>query len=719
MTLFVLRKEATLYDEKKLTFLAAGAVVAAGMLAAIQASSFNLPLPSSASTDPDPLQMFRQHAPADTLYYFETKMDHDAFLQASNMQLVATQMEMTLAQIKDIDEVTETPAFQFFNYLLRDFVAQAKKGDAALIKRYGLTKTMASAFYVDGLAPVMQLTVADQEAFIKVIDKASAASGLKYRQESWNGKPVLVWKTPKVDAKLPPIAVAMALAEGNVTISLVRQDEDVIRKMQRLALAPELKSVADSKVIDHLRATNNYTDAMLGYVNFIELANTLLNPTQSSAGKDLLALHSNYTPPLDGSCADEAVGLVKAMPRLVFGYERFMYKDGILDMGASAVLELIDQNLMTEIKKLNGHLATHVTRYDDKLLAFGMGLDVSAFLPVITQLQKQFVQAQFQCPQLQMAQEQVKSANPATLAMATAMLQGMKGVGVSVYDLELTDFTAGQLKADVLLTVTAESPTTLAALLGNLPGMQGITVPADGSAVALNLPLLGGAMNPQLAIRGKNLTLFTGAKSAAAADASAEDTINSKGLLGYSGDYQRIGKALEKAVGSAGQFAGMNTAMCIELYTGIANLMPMDMRFNAVDSFTDRGFEMRMDSQWNTHGARAQGFMPGNYRIEQMTEGCRWQPVGLENINAEGTGMLKVKDKVDACDIYVADYQWQREGAHLSFTETKAMNRQACADEWVEQEPMAYSCIITSETENGFSCLFSSPERELYRYTLN
>lgn len=702
---------------KKLTFLAAGVLVAAGTLAATQAGFFNLP--SLIGEDKAALQTFRQHVPADTLYYLESKADQGVFLQGDNMQLVLAQIETFLAALESADEeFSEMPVFRFFAYLLRDFMEQSKKGSAALSVHYGLDETAASAFYLDGLAPVIQVAIADKIAFMKVIDKASAASNLQYQEEIWDGKPVLVWQGPQGDDKLPTLSVAMAFENQSVAIALVRQDEPLTRKMQRLGLAPEPQSLAASNTIQELKETNDFTDTMVGYVNFVELAKTLLKPNQTSAGKDLLAVYKDYKRPLDDVCASEVMELVQTMPRIVFGYDRFEMTDSVLDMGYSTVLELTHSQVIDALKNFNGHLAPHTTRYDDKLLAFGLGLDVSALLPTINQLRNLFIQAQFQCPQLQMAQEQVKGVNPATLAMAIAMLQGVKGMGISLYDLEMTDLAKGQYKADALLSVTAETPATLAALLGNLPGMQGIVVPADGSAVTVDLPFPV-AIKPQIAIKGKNLVVFSGEKSASAADESSQDVINSNGLLAYTSDYQRLGGLVEKVMSNAGQFAAMDTDKCIEMYSGLNSLTAMDMQFSVVESFTDKGAELRVDGQWNTDPTTAgkKGFSPGNYRIEQMSAGCQWKPAGFETIKAEGEGIFKARDQADSCDVYVADYKWQKEGARLSFNETKAMNREGCADEWTQEDPIEYSCVITYQSNKGFVCLFSSPDRELYRYT--
>jgi hypothetical protein len=701
--------------KKKLTFLVAGVLVAAGTLAATQAGFFNLP--SLFGEDKAALQTFRQHVPADTLYYLESKADQGVFLQGDNMQLVLAQIEASLAELESVEEFGEMPVFQFFAYLLRDFMEQSKKGGAALSAHYGLDETAAFAFYLDGLAPVIQVAIADKTAFMKVIHEASAASNLQYQEETWDGKPVLVWQGPKGDDKFPALSVAMGFENQSVAVALVGQDEPLTRKLQRLALAPESHSLAASNTIRELQETNNYTDTLVGYVNFVEIAKTLLKPNQTSAGKDLLGVYRDYKRPLDGACASEVMELVQTMPRIVFGYDRFELNDGVLDMGSSTVLELTHPQVIDALKNLNGHLAPHTTRYDDKLLAVGLGLDVSTLLPTINQLRNLFIQAQFQCPQLQMAQTQVKGVNPAILAMGTAMLQGVKGMGISLYDFEMTDLANGQFKADALLSVTAETPANLAALLGSLPGMQNVVVPGDGSAVPIDLPFPM-ATKPQIAIKGKNLVVFTGEKSASAADESAQDAINSNGLLAYTSDYQRLGELVENAMSNAGQLAAMETDKCIEMYSGLNSLTAMDMQFNLVESFTDKGVELRVDGQWNTDPTTAnkKGFSPGNYRIEQMSEGCQWKLAGYETINAEGEGVFKARNQADSCDVYVADYKWQKEGARLSFNETKAMNRKGCADEWVQEEPTEYSCVITNHSDNGFTCLFSTSKPEFYRY---
>ena len=135
---------------KHLTGLAASIGLATSLMAApAQASIFGK----------DALKTFQQNAPADTIFYLDGKLDKQLLQMRQNADLTLAQMELMLSELELAGD--QEPAVQFFTVLFADLMNTVAEGNKALIKEYGLAKDMASAIYLDGLAPVIQLAVTD------------------------------------------------------------------------------------------------------------------------------------------------------------------------------------------------------------------------------------------------------------------------------------------------------------------------------------------------------------------------------------------------------------------------------------------------------------------------------------------------------------------------------------------------------------------------------
>jgi len=92
---------------------------------------------------------------------------------------------------------------------------------------------------------------------------------------------------------------------------------------------------------------------------------------------------------------------------------------------------------------------------------------------------------------------------------------------------------------DALISITSNNPQGLITMANGLnPEMPPITMPADGSAIDFPFPLPIAAQ-VKLAIKGKHLVAFTGARATALADALAAAAPTPNGLFALSMDYAR------------------------------------------------------------------------------------------------------------------------------------------------------------------------------------
>ena len=119
---------------------------------------------------------------------------------------------------------------------------------------------------------------------------------------------------------------------------------------------------------------------------------------------------------------------------------------------------------------LRGHLPGHVD--DDQLFGLAVATDMDKLVPTLMKLWQQAGEVKFSCPQLQQLQQQLKTTSPAPLGVATGMMQGIKGFGMSLYGLEFSDpalVEAGDaaVRPDLLVSLATENPELVISLLNS------------------------------------------------------------------------------------------------------------------------------------------------------------------------------------------------------------------------------------------------------------
>jgi hypothetical protein len=290
------------------------------------------------------------------------------------------------------------------------------------------------------------------------------------------------------------------------------------------------------------------------------------------------------------------------------------------------------------------------------------------------------------------------------LGMATAMAQGVKGVAAANYSLEADPSSPFGLVGSALVSISADNPSVLAGLISSsVPGMGGMTIPANGTAIQVPVP-----MAPQpvfAAIKGKHLVLYTGDAAKAPADAMASEPLNTDGITALAFNYERIGDAALVALDTpmmANSAQGMAIAMgsCVDTYAGILQAAALPLSGSYSDTYSNRGW----DATLNVAVGRVTtdfSVPTGTFQTDTLDVDCSWYTSGTETINADGTGQFSERDASGQCDLYQSDYDWTVGGNVMEQTTTSVRSRESCNAAWEELPGETYRCALLG-SHNGY-----------------
>ena len=668
----------------------------------------------------DMLEQFQQQAPADTLFYTDGRSDWRTRAIDFSDSVSLSQLEMAMADLENLATEEVLPEAIFLATLLRDMMDAIAKGNSDFIAQYGLTKDMASAFYLDGLVPVLQVAIEQPEPILATFDKAGRESGLQKTRDIWGSHEVHYW-TLATRAELGfDLWLTLALEETFASVALIPENLSQARRLDALGLMPEATSLADTKAMTKLRKQQAYMDYAAGFFSLLETARVM---TESGAAnktsEDMMQLFGS-TPASEFSpaCRREFMALATGVPRMVFGYDTINQQSNAILMDGHALLEITDQQIAAQLTKLNGHLPAYATNADKTLFSAALGLDMAALAPVINYLRSRLLQADFGCPDLLELQMAATSVDPSVLAMVTAMGQGISGVGIAIHDIDINNLMAGLFTVDGLVSIAAKDPSLLAGLAGLMPELAGIVIPADGSSIPLNLPDLPPGLNPKVAVRGKHLVIFDGDIAASSTRSIALENLNHDGLFAMSTDYGKVGALARQSLPQIGALTESDASSCADLHSSLAVFNDVDMEFTLTETFTPAGLRVDFSSLLHTPKRQSRQFKPGEYSLQQLGDGCVWEFVGYETLATNGTGGYSITDDEGQCDLFVAEYSWQQSGATLTFVEQDTMGRNSCDEPMQAGEPDQYGCTIISVNDNGFDCLFDygDGDQQVYRY---
>ena len=475
--------------------------------------------------------------------------------------------ELEAGNLSPLQQDIQIPGQRMAVQLWLDYYAMLLAPETELGK-WGVSEKPLLTTYTVGLAPVLlRISLRDVDAFEKKIDALEAKAQVTSTPETL-GKAsyrryALVERTAQTvqgeqveqaeQNELP--SVDLIIGVDNERKHAVFMLDIGIDSEQTLAIAlgqqkPE-KTLVETGRVEALVKQYNLHPAWVGYLDHQQLITGLT----TKEGNSVARMMQSLAPQMPGdtalleelqteACRNDIVAMGKNWPQTVFGYTALEPAATPSRINSLFVVENKDKALLDGLRSLRGFVPQYVTNpAKAPIAAFGLGLNVEKVAPFLTERWTAITQKQYSCSFFKEMQEDVKSQQPAALAMMTGMAQGVQGLALSLMSLELENAEEAGAppmpkSVDALISLAVENPTNFVRMVSTFfaPSVQ-LQIPADGTPVQLPLPVplpfpVMAAMN------GSHLTVYVGEQSQALAQELGSESLEaSKGLLATTIDY--------------------------------------------------------------------------------------------------------------------------------------------------------------------------------------
>jgi len=455
------------------------------------------------------------------------------------------------------------------------------------------------AMYTVGIIPVFRYRITDQI----VIDELLASVEKKY-----NVQPVIA-SFDDIQYRRYPFNVD-APADEQVDFIVAVHDEFVVFTIDagfsdddalKLALGidkPNL-SLAASDKLKTIVTEHDFLPNYLGFVDHVEIVKGLTGENGNRFGAMLANIRAQFDPnsahtagdKLDEltseSCRNELGAIAEKWPKSVLGYTRFDSESDPMIFDADVVVESSDIEMLKQLRTLRGVIPPFASIADhNPVFEWSMGVDIDALVPFATATWQDITSKQYGCPLLANFAQGLAQSNPAMMGMATAFVAGVKGITLSVLDVELDAGTAGGMpqvrEFTGLISLAAENPLPLyTAASSVLPGLQGVAPPVDGKSIDLPLPMAvpgGPNVVPKLTIVDKYIVMYTGDNVSTLLDSLTGQSLEPNGFFAMRMDYAKYMELLVKGMPATTGF-GEQDRQLMESMTNINGAISGSMDF--------------------------------------------------------------------------------------------------------------------------------------------
>lgn len=551
---------------KKPALIAAAVAIAAGAYVYTQKGSENggigLSLPSLGSPS---LSSTLAYIPEDSLFFYGNyeQMDNDVATALSKLAKHAISGYATTLQQSLAEAATNDPSLAPINYLFNAYTET--QGDAAKMKaRFGFSPDADVALYTIGAHPVLRIKLSDEAAFNTLVaDLAKQAPDAEIVEEAFQD---VKYKSLLLSRKNEEnfLKFIIAVHEGFAVLSFSSAFDHDKNLADVLGINKPTESYANGTVLKATIDANKFVPPALGLINIQQIINGITTPganrfaenlsaikqAEPSAKRDLDKLQSE-------ACQKDFGSIAATWPQISFGFTQFEPTSDGIQYQQKVVFANSNNALMTSLQGLRGAIAGYIQQpAEHPLLGLGLGLNVDNLGVVLSDIQTRLVSTNYSCEPLQEIGPTAQKWPLAMLPMVTMQAAGLHGISVSVIDLNL-DMSAGmpQLqKLDAIIGITAKNPrqlfSTLTAQLP-IPGLAQLTLPEDGSAVDLPVPLPPSmGLAPKIAVKGNQLVIFNGAKSESLANAlsTTAGTVEANGLISFAMDMDKFQPLMQQVI---------------------------------------------------------------------------------------------------------------------------------------------------------------------------
>ena len=508
------------------------------------------------------------YVPADTLVYgggFEPITAKD-FSAAMGWFDIYSEVDWT-TQLEEILK-SESPGARMSVGLYIEYLSALTETET-FFQRFAMGDEFDFALYTVGVIPVFRYQITDQ----KVIEELFASVEKKY-----NVQPIVA-SFDDIQYRRYPFN-GDAPADEQVDFVVAVHDEFVVFTMDagfsdddtlRLALGIDKpnSSLLESGKLKTIVTEHGFLPNYIGFVDHLQIVKGLTGENANRFGAMLAKIRTQFDPNsahatsakldelMSESCRTELGAIAERWPKSVLGYTRFDSESDPMLFDADMVVESRDIEMMNQLRTLRGVIPPFASiAGHNPVFEWSMGIDVDALVPLVTAIWQDITSKQYACPLLVNFAQGLAQSNPAMMGMATAFVAGVKGITLSVLDVELESPAAGGMpqvrEFTGMISLAATNPLPLyTAASSMLPGLQGVAPPVDGKSIDMPLPMAvpgGPNIVPKLTIIDKYIVMYTGDKVSALLDSLAGQGLEPNGFFSLRMDYAKYMELLVKGM---------------------------------------------------------------------------------------------------------------------------------------------------------------------------
>jgi len=538
--------------------------------------------------------------PTDTLFYMgslEPVSAKDMMASMSSMyQFADPSMRPAMAEmLNKAESVGGKFAVSLFNFFMAGL-----SDPQVMFEQTGAKDKLFSSLYSVGLMPVLRYE-ADKARFDQFIAGLEADAKISAVSKELNG--VSYRSYPLAEGAAKAVELIVSHYEGDAVFTMALADTDAQSLSVALGMEKPSSSLKSSGAVQQMQSEYDYLPDSLGFLSIKEII-TALTSTNNSAGETLAELEQGDQAWLQEIrspvCAAEFSGIADVWPRWVTGYRELEYSEEGLSGEFHMAIEIKHDALNATLQKIRGHLPSDLTAGIPHVFSMALGLDVSRIDEVLSEIAGHAEGFQYQCSLLQKLNGTADSINSVRpmVAMSTGMARGLKGLRLSLFDIQ-GDLQSGEVSdVDALVSLSGDQIRAFINIMMAMNPEGGmIDIPADGSPVALPLPaeLRQQASEPIetfLAVKEDHAVLFTGETAGSVQAQVLDEALNEDGFLFFSMDYGKYMKLMSSFMDIAADNPEMGEQEKADLQAIQKAFENIDYKEELLMRFTGKGLEL-------------------------------------------------------------------------------------------------------------------------------
>ena len=515
--------------------------------------------------------------------------------------------EQALAGLADdFDEPDMGPMFALYTAGLYRYLELQGSGEAAA--HFGLPEEMLGAVYTVGGLPVLRVGLDDAIQFRAAVDEIEQRAGVSGAVVDEGEMHVRRYAINERDDDEPGFDLLLASTEAFAVVTVAGPGIDAAVVDEALGRSMPRRSLRRS-TLNRLARRHDVQRNGVGFIDHQRLMAGLTGQEDSRLGQmiDALAGALGVEQPVlaglrDPACAADANAIAALWPRTVTGITEIDREAGRL--GQRMVIESRDGETMNDLQRLRGHVPALVQ--GEGIFGFGVGMDVSALVPVSESLLGRFAAADFSCPALTQMQAQATHVQPGQLGMVTGLFDDVKGFGSLITAIHPHPDN-GQVDMDGVFAVVTERPQNLWMLVQSFAG-EGL--PADlqpgDRPVRLQLPEMPGDQPARVRVAmEENALIFLLGDAVMPARAVAESPLAPNGAQAWHYDLSRafefFGDEIVSDLQAYGDDPAAESAEARALAQDfIEQVRALGLRISVTTDYTDDGIRTDVVMQGST-----------------------------------------------------------------------------------------------------------------------